>query len=91
MKFDPSIHRRRTIRLPGYDYTQPGAYFVTIVNRQREYLFGEVVESRMVLNDWGYMALNEWRRLEQRFASVCIDDFVVMPNHVHGIIWITAH
>ena len=86
--YEPQKHHRRSIRLKGYDYTQPGAYFITLVTYQREYLFGEVVKGEVVLNEWGYLALNEWQRLGQRYEQVIIDESIVMPNHVHGILLI---
>ena len=81
-----SEHRRRSIRLKGYDYSQPGAYFVTIVTQDRLCLFGDVVEDRMRLNGAGEMAKTAWEGLPRRFRGIGIDVFVVMPNHVHGII-----
>ena len=88
MIYDPQKHHRRSIRLKGYDYTQAGAYFITLVTHGRECLFGEVVNGEMVLNEWGFLALNEWRQLGQRFAQVIVDETVVMPNHLHGILLI---
>ena len=61
--FNPQKHHRRSIRLKGYDYIQAGAYFITLVTYQRECLFGEVANGEMALNAWGYIALNEWRRV----------------------------
>ena len=90
MKFDPKIHHRRSIRLKGYDYTQNGAYYITIVTYQRQHLFGEVVNSEMELNELGKIAHDEWfKTAELRpYVELFEDDFVVMPNHAHGIIWI---
>ena len=89
MKFDPEKHHRRSIRLKGYDYAQAGAYFVTICTQNRECLFGKVVDGGMWLNDAGQMVAIAWQQLPQRFPQVAIDAFVVMPNHLHGIIIIT--
>ena len=88
MKFDPKIHHRRSIRLKGYDYTQNGAYYITIVTYQRQHLFGEVVNDEMQLNELGKIAYDEWfKTAELRpYVELFEDDFVVMPNHVHGII-----
>lgn len=80
---------RRSIRLKGYDYSQAGAYFITIVAQDRMHLFGEVGKGEMQLNAAGRMILAEWEALPQRFPTVEIDAFVVMPNHVHGIVIIT--
>src|SRR3989304_1467169 len=91
MKYDPDKHHRRSIRLKGYDYTQPGAYFVTVVTWQRECLFGEVVGGEMRLSATGSLVENEWRRLVVRFEQVVLDEFIVMPNHVHGILFIVEN
>lgn len=89
MPYNPDIHHRRSIRLKEYDYTQSGAYFVTIVTYQREHLFGKVVNGVMRLNDWGEIARREWfKTAELRpYVELFEDEFVVMPNHAHGIIW----
>jgi REP element-mobilizing transposase RayT len=90
MKYNPDIHHRRSIRLKGYDYTQPGAYFITFCTYQRMHLFGEVVNGEMVLNDAGKIAQEEWFNTAKLRPYVKLYDgeFVVMPNHGHGIIWI---
>ena len=90
MKYNPEIHHRRSIRLQGYDYTQPGAYFITFCTHQRMHLFGEVVDGEMVLNDRGKIARDEWfKTAELRpYVKLYEDEFVIMPNHGHGIIWI---
>jgi REP element-mobilizing transposase RayT len=85
MARDPS-HHRRSIRLKGYDYTQPGAYFVTIVTQGRRHLFGEVTDGRIVLNDAGQMVTDVWMDLPHHYPGVMLDAFVTMPNHIHGII-----
>ncbi len=77
---------RRSIRLRGYDYTTPGAYFVTICTYQRQCLLGKIVENRMQPNHNGDIALDCWSALPRHFSHVSVDAFVVMPNHVHGII-----
>jgi len=89
-KFDPQKHRRRSIRLKGYDYTQSGAYYITIVTYQRLSLFGEVGSAEVRLNELGQIAHKEWfKTAELRpYVELYEDEFVVMPNHVHGIIWI---
>lgn len=84
-KFDPKIHHRQSIRLKGYDYSQAGAYFVTIVAWQRECLFGDVVEGEMPkegvirLNDFGVIVKNEWERTAIVRPNVELGTFVVMP------------
>ena len=89
MPYDPNRHHRRSIRLKGYDYSQAGAYFITICTQDRACLFGKVVNGEMRLNDAGRMVLAEWNRLPERFPHLVLDAFVVMPNHVHGIVVIT--
>ena len=89
MPYDPTRHHRRSIRLKGYDYSQARAYFVTICTQDRACLFGKVVNGEMRLNDAGRMVLAEWNMLPERFPHVVLDAFVVMPNHVHGIVVIT--
>ena len=90
MKFDPKIQHRRSSRLKGYDYSQPGAYFVTIVTWQRKVLFGEIVDGEMVLNEFGRLIEKWWHQIPVHFSNVEILSFVIMPNHIHGIILITG-
>ncbi len=82
-------NHRRSIRLKGYDYTGVGAYFVTICTQDRLHLFGEIVGADMILNDAGHMVENCWNEIPTHFPHMQLDQFVVMPNHVHGILWIT--
>jgi REP element-mobilizing transposase RayT len=86
MKYDPLKHHRRSIRLKGYDYAQPGAYFVTICAHQRAEMFGEVVESEMRLNEYGQIAAARWRWLADQYPYVRLDAWIIMPNHIHGIL-----
>jgi putative transposase len=83
-----SPHQRRSMRLPGYDYTQPGAYFVTLVTQNRLRLFGEIVDGEMRLNAVGEIVSQAWQWLARQYPYVDIDEWVIMPNHLHGIIWI---
>ena len=89
MPYNPDVHHRRSIRLKEYDYTQKGAYFITIVTYRREPLFGEIVDGVMQLNERGEIARREWfKTAELRpFVELYEDEFVVMPNHAHGILW----
>ena len=89
MTYDPAQHRRRSIRLKGFDYAQPGAYFVTIVTQGRECLFGDVMDGQMCLNDAGRMVERWWRELGNKYPRVIPDACVVMPNHFHGTVMIT--
>lgn len=77
--------RRRTIRLEHHDYAEDGVYFVTICTHLREWMFGEIVDDDMQLNAYGAIVMDEWQRTGAR-EFVELDAFVVMPNHVHGII-----
>ena len=83
-------NHRRSIRLKGYDYTQAGAYFVTICTKDRACLFGDVADSVMRLNQMGHIVRQCWLAIPEHFPHVLLDEFVVMPNHVHGIIVIMA-
>jgi putative transposase len=84
--YDPDKHHRRSIRLEGYDHAQPGAYFVTIVTHRRECLFGDVAEGKIHLNALGQIVQAEWLRTADVRPNVELDAFVIMPNHVHGIL-----
>ena len=86
MNYNPAIHHRRSIRMKGYDYSQEGLYFVTICCYNRECLFGDVVNGEMVLNEFGTIACNEWLNTTNIRKNVELDVFVIMPNHMHGII-----
>ena len=86
MKYDPQKHHRRSIRLEGYDYSNAGAYFVTIVAWRREMLFGDIVDGEINLNRNGYIVRDDWFDLPNHYRHVELGAFVIMPNHVHGII-----
>ena len=88
--YDPTRHQRRSTRLTAYDYAQAGAYYVTICTQDRLCLFGEVVNGNMVLEDAGRAIWRVWEALPARFPHIALDAFVVMPNHIHGIIVITS-
>lgn len=90
MKFDSQKHHRRSIRIPDYDYSQPGAYFITIVTRGRECLFGEIVNSEMRLSDAGQVVWDVWNSLPAQYPQITTGTAVVMPNHFHGIVIINA-
>ena len=84
--YNPNIHHRRSIRLKGYDYSKQGLYFVTLCVKNRHFLFGEIVEQQMILNDAGIM-VNKWYiELENKFPDIKCHEYVVMPNHFHCII-----
>lgn len=89
MPYDSQKHHRRSIRLKEYDYTQPGAYYVTLCTKARQCLFGNVVKGEMRLNSLGQIAFTCWQAIPDHFPHVELDAFVVMPNHLHGILTIT--
>ena len=82
---------RRSIRLKGYDYAQYGAYFVTICTRDRRCIFGDVTDGKMYLSSHGRVVETEWLRTGEIRRNVELDDFVVMPNHMHGIVWLSPN
>jgi putative transposase len=88
MVSNPGFHFRRSIRLPDYDYTQSGAYFITICVQDRICRFGEIVNGKVLLNVIGEMMHVEWKKLNRRFPMIELDEFVIMPNHLHGIVHI---
>lgn len=90
MIHDTNIHHRRTIRLQGYDYSQAGAYFLTICTHHRERLFGRVVDGEMRLNETGRIASEEWAKTAEIRNDIELDAWIVMPNHFHGIVVITG-
>ncbi|MBI5841676.1 MAG: transposase [Chloroflexi bacterium] len=86
MKFDPKIHHRHSIRLQGYDYSQSGAYYVTIVAHGRECLFGEINNGEMRLNRFGQIVQQAWFDLPNHYPHIELGAFCIMPNHVHAVI-----
>jgi putative transposase len=82
----PDLHHRRSIRLQGFDYSQPGAYFITMCAHNRECLFGDIIHEKMILNDAGIMTQTIWGEMPFHYKGIEIDEFVIMPNHVHGIV-----
>jgi len=86
MNKKPEMDQRRSLRLKEYDYTQPGVYFITIVTQDRTQLFGEIVDGEMHLNDAGRVVQSLWDEIPTYFPNSDMGAFVVMPNHVHGII-----
>ena len=86
MTFNNSSPHRQSVRLPDFDYSQPGAYFVTIVTQDRKMLFGQIVGGEMELNDIGRMVRAAWIAIPEHYPMVELGEFVIMPNHFHGII-----
>ncbi|WP_008308666.1 transposase [Leptolyngbya sp. PCC 6406] len=89
MVYDPDRHRRRSLRLRHHDYSTAGAYFITLCIQSRSCLLGKIGQGHMQLNPAGFMVEEIWRSLPQRFDHVDLDAFVVMPNHMHGILVLT--
>ncbi|CAG1013510.1 hypothetical protein ANRL4_04955 [Anaerolineae bacterium] len=88
VKFDPKIHHRHSVRLKRYDYSQVGGYFVTIVTWQREFLFGAIENKEMKLSRYGQIVQKWWGEIPIHFPNVETGAFAIMPNHIHGIIFI---
>ncbi|GAB7026582.1 transposase [Geotalea toluenoxydans] len=86
MRYDPDIHHRHSIRLQKYDYAAVGAYSVTICTQGRECIFGDITNGEMHHNDAGRMVREWWLKLPDKFPGVMLDEYVIMPNHFHGII-----
>jgi REP element-mobilizing transposase RayT len=80
-----SVHRH-SIRLEGYDYSQPGAYFITLCAKNRECLFGKIDNGEMTLNDYGMAVKETWFDLVNHISGIVLDEFIIMPNHLHGIV-----
>jgi len=81
-------HQRRSIRLPGYDYSQAGEYFITICTHEHEYLFGEIVKDEMQLNAFGRIVEDEWQKSAEIRMEIELGAYVIMPNHFHAIVHI---
>jgi len=79
-------YRIESNRLKGYNYSKNGAYFVTINTKNRNHFFGEIVAGKMILNDIGEIVKNEWFLSEKLRGNIFMDEFVIMPNHIHGIV-----
>lgn len=82
----PDTQHRRSIRLQGYDYSRAGAYFITICAQNRKCLFGKFVNGKMGLNNAGMMVQAVWDEIPAHYPGIDIDAFIVMPNHIHGIV-----
>lgn len=87
--FNPEKYNRQSIRYPGYDYSQPGHYFITICTKERECIFGEIKNGIIGLSDIGIIVQNEWLNTSKLRQNIILDEFIIMPNHIHGIIEIT--
>src|SRR5690606_9482404 len=85
-QYNPNKHHRRSIRLQGYDYSQAGLYFVTLVCQDRAHLFGDIKDGIMYLNEFGQIAADEWLHTQQVRDTLELHEYAVMTNHSHGII-----
>jgi len=88
MNYNPGIHHRRSIRLKGYDYSKPGAYYITVCTQNRICLLGDVKDGKMILNKFGEAIIEKWYNIQKHFQFVRLDEFCTMPNHIHGILFI---
>jgi REP element-mobilizing transposase RayT len=79
-------YRIESARLQEYDYSSPGAYFITICTKNRECFFGEIADAQMILNNFGKIVLDCWHDLPNHYANIMLNALVIMPNHIHGII-----
>ncbi|HED38745.1 MAG TPA: hypothetical protein ENI76_10965, partial [Ignavibacteria bacterium] len=86
MKYDPAKHHRCSIRLKGYDYSSPGFYFITICVQNRQCLFGEIIDEKMILSDAGKMVEKWYFELGNKYTNVKCREHIVMPDHFHCII-----
>ena len=89
MQSKSSTLHRHSFRLQGYDYTQVGAYFITIVSHQRSSLFGKILDGELIPNTVGQIVQFTWNALPAHFPGTGLDAFIIMPNHIHGIVHIT--
>jgi putative transposase len=86
MKYNPEIHKRKSIRLKGYDYSLAGLYFITICVQNRECMFGKIENGKMILNDAGEMIEKWYFEMMNKFSDIKCDEMIVMPNHFHCIV-----
>ncbi len=86
MKYNHDLHHRRSIRLREYDYSQAGAYFITICTHDRSSIFGEIIDGQMIDNQLGDIVRSRWQKLSKCYQNVELDASILMPNHLHGII-----
>lgn len=84
--YNPTIHHRRSIRLKGYDYSQAGLYFITICCQDRVCRLGKIENGVMICNELGEIAYREWMKTAELRPQIELDAFMVMPNHIHGIL-----
>ena len=88
MNYNPDIHHRKSIRLKGYDYSQKGLYFITICTQHRSHIFGKIEKGKMILNEYGEIVKHVWQNLPNHYHNCSLDEFIIMPDHFHGIVTI---
>lgn len=88
LKYNPTIHHRRSIRLKGYDYSQAGLYYITICTQNQLCLFGDIQNQEMILNDAGKVINQWWNEMKCKYKNIELHEHIIMPNHFHGIIQI---
>jgi len=86
MKYNAKVHKRRSIRIKGYDYSQQGMYFVTVCTYDKKCNLGKVINDDMQLNEYGHIVENEWIKTTDIRNNIELDSYVIMPNHFHGIV-----
>ncbi len=86
IQFDPQKHHRRSIRLKGYDYSKQGFYFITICCEDKAKIFGEIIDGKMILNEFGQIANEEWLNTANIRQNCKLHAHIIMPDHIHGII-----
>jgi len=86
MKYNSNIHHRKSIRLKSYDYSSAGEYFITICTYNRECILGEAIGEGVKLTEIGEIAQQCWLEIPKHFPKIELDEYVIMPNHIHGII-----
>ena len=91
MTYNPDLRHRRTIRLQGYDYSLAGMYFITLCTKDHKCLFGDIADGKMRLSEAGGVVEKCWNDIPSHFPHVALDGFVIMPNHIHGIVAVGAH
>jgi putative transposase len=88
--YDPQIHHRRSIRLKKYDYSREGLYYITLCVKDRFHLFGQIINEQMALNEYGEIVKTEWLKIPETRPNIQLGEYIVMPDHFHGIIIIGA-
>ncbi len=91
MSYDPARHHRRSIRIPWYDYRNHGGYFITICVRNRECIFGTVAGDTVRLTQRGHIVNECWHDIPNHHANASLDEFIIMPNHVHGVLFLIGN